>query len=168
MATASGLKFLRPTLAMARANTGVVSQGDRSMRSDRARRDFGVNGKDVRVGVLSDSYDCAPGAFDVGAPFTRAAQDIANGDLPRDVLLLKDLETAPSNDCSDEGRAMMQIIHDVAPGAPLAFYTAFVSQEDFAAGIRALAKAGSKVIVDDIIYLRGAHVRRRHHRAGGR
>jgi subtilisin family serine protease len=152
MATISGLKFLRPTLAMARTHTGVVSQGDRSMRSDKARRESGVNGKGVRVGVLSDSYDCAPGAFDVGAPFTRAAQDIANGDLPRDVLLLKDLETAPSNECSDEGRAMMQIIHDVAPGSPLAFYTAFVSQEDFAAGIRALAKAGSKVIVDDIIY----------------
>jgi subtilisin family serine protease len=136
---------------MAHAHT-AVSQGDRSLRSDRARRDFGVNGRGVRVGVLSDSYDCAPGAFQEGAPFTRAAQDIASGDLPRDVLLLKDLDTAPSNDCSDEGRAMMQIIHDVAPGSPLAFYTAFVSQEDFAAGIRALAKAGSKVIVDDIIY----------------
>ena len=151
MAATSGLKSLRPTLAMAHAHT-AVSQGDRSLRSDRARRDFGVNGRGVRVGVLSDSYDCAPGAFQEGAPFTRAAQDIASGDLPRDVLLLKDLDTAPSNDCSDEGRAMMQIIHDVAPGSPLAFYTAFVSQEDFAAGIRALAKAGSKVIVDDIIY----------------
>jgi subtilisin family serine protease len=47
---------------------------------------------------------------------------------------------------------MMQLIHDVAPGSPLAFYTAFESQEDFAAGIRALAAAGSQVIVDDIIY----------------
>ena len=151
MAKISGLKSLRPTLAMARAGS-VVSQGDRSLRADKARREFGVNGKGVRVGVLSDSYDCAPGAFAEGAPFTRAAQDIASGDLPRDVLLLKDLESAPSNDCSDEGRAMMQIIHDVAPGSPLAFYTAFVSQEDFAAGIRALAKAGAKIIVDDIIY----------------
>jgi subtilisin family serine protease len=102
--------------------------------------------------VLSDSYDCAPGAFEPGGPFTRAAQDKANGDLPRDVLVLKDLAAAPSDDCSDEGRAMMQLIHDVAPGAPLAFYTAFESQEDFAAGIRALAAAGSQVIVDDIIY----------------
>ena len=102
--------------------------------------------------MLSDSYDCAPGAFEPGAPFTRAAQDIANGDLPRDVIVLKDLADAPSDDCSDEGRAMMQLIHDVAPGSPLAFYTAFESQEDFAAGIRALAAAGSKVIVDDVIY----------------
>jgi hypothetical protein len=151
MATTSGLKFLRPTLAMARKNP-IISQGVQSLRADRARRESGASGKGIRVGVLSDSYDCAPGAFEPGAPFTRAAQDKANGDLPDDVLVLKDLASAPSSDCSDEGRAMMQLIHDVAPGSPLAFYTAFESQEDFAAGIRALAAAGSKVIVDDIIY----------------
>ena len=71
---------------------------------------------------------------------------------PSDVMVLKDLSPVPSADCADEGRAMMQLIHDVAPGSPLAFYTAFVSQEDFAAGIRALADAGSQVIVDDVIY----------------
>jgi subtilisin family serine protease len=152
MAATSGLKFLRPTLAMARGQGSVVSQGDRSLRADLARRESGVNGRGIRIGVLSDSYDCAPGAFEPGAPFTRASQDIANGDLPRDVLVLKDLAPAPSDDCSDEGRAMMQLVHDVAPGSPLAFYTAFESQEDFAAGIRALADAGSQVIVDDIIY----------------
>ena len=151
MAVTSGLKFLRPTLAMARKHP-VISQGDRSLRADIARRESGVTGKGIRIGVLSDSYDCAPGAFEPGAPFTRAAQDKANDDLPRDVIVLKDLSSAPSFDCSDEGRAMMQLIHDVAPGSPLAFYTAFESQEDFAAGIRALAAAGSKVIVDDIIY----------------
>jgi subtilisin family serine protease len=151
MAATPGLKFLRPTLAMARAGS-VVTQGDRSLRADRARRESGVNGRGIRVGVLSDSYDCAPGAFEEGAPFTRAADDIANGDLPRDTLVLKDLSDTPSSDCSDEGRAMMQLVHDVAPGSPLAFYTAFESQEDFAAGIHALAAAGSQVIVDDIIY----------------
>jgi subtilisin family serine protease len=66
--------------------------------------------------------------------------------------VLKDLSDEPSVDCSDEGRAMLQLIHDVAPASPKAFYTAFVSQEDFAAGIRALADAGSEVIVDDVIY----------------
>jgi subtilisin family serine protease len=155
MASTSGLKFLRPTLATARGASPrglVVTQGDRSLRADRARREAGVDGRNVRVGVLSDSYDCAPGPFAAGAPFTRAAEDIRNGDLPRDVKVLKDLAPASSEDCSDEGRAMMQLIHDVAPGASQAFYTAFESQEDFAAGIRALAAAGSQVIVDDIIY----------------
>jgi len=151
MAATPGLKFLRPTLAMAHAGS-VTSQGDRSLRADRARAESRVNGRGIRVGVLSDSYDCLTGPFEPGAPFTRAAQDIASNDLPANVLVLKDLSPVPSADCSDEGRAMMQLVHDVAPGSPQAFYTAFVSQEDFAAGIRALADAGSKVIVDDIIY----------------
>jgi len=151
MAATSGLKFIRPTLAMARAGS-VTSQGDRSLRANLARAESGITGKGIRVGVLSDSYDCAPGAFAPGAPFTRAAQDILHNDLPSDVLVLKDLAPAPSSDCTDEGRAMMQIIHDVAPGSPQAFYTAFESETDFADGIRALAKAGSKVIVDDILY----------------
>ena len=47
---------------------------------------------------------------------------------------------------------MMEIIHDIAPGASLAFYTAFDSEQDFANGILALAAAGAKVIVDDVGY----------------
>jgi hypothetical protein len=46
---------------------------------------------------------------------------------------------------------MMQIVHDVAPGANLDFYTAFVSEQDFADGILALANAGCRVICDDIL-----------------
>ncbi len=48
---------------------------------------------------------------------------------------------------------MMQIIHDVAPGASLAFHTAFAGIADFAAGIEDLAKsAGAQIITDDVIY----------------
>jgi subtilisin family serine protease len=47
---------------------------------------------------------------------------------------------------------MLQIVHDVAPGASLSFYTAENSEADFASGIGALAKAGAKVIVDDVGY----------------
>ena len=59
---------------------------------------------------------------------------------------------------SDEGRAMLQIVHDVAPGAGLAFYTADNSEADFANGIGKLAAsvasggAGAKVIADDVGY----------------
>ncbi len=53
---------------------------------------------------------------------------------------------------SDEGRAMLQIVHAVAPGASLAFYTGDNSEADFANGIRALASAGAKVIADDLGY----------------
>jgi subtilisin family serine protease len=47
---------------------------------------------------------------------------------------------------------MLQIVHDVAPGASLAFYTADNSEADFANGIVALATAGAKVEADDTVY----------------
>ena len=54
---------------------------------------------------------------------------------------------------SDEGRAMLQIIHDIAPGADLAFRTGYLSPGDMAAGIIELADAGADIIVDDISYI---------------
>ncbi|WP_437957622.1 S8 family serine peptidase [Sorangium sp. So ce119] len=151
IATTSGLISMQPIMAISNAGL-VTTQGDRSLRSDVARARFGVDGRGVRVGVLSDSFDCAPGPFVPGERFTVAEDDIASGDLPLNIRVLKDLHDEPNPDCIDEGRAMMQIIHDVAPGASLSFYTAFVSVEDFADGIVALARDGADVIVDDTIY----------------
>ena len=39
---------------------------------------------------------------------------------------------------TDEGRAMLEIVHDLAPGAALAFHTAEGGQANFARGILAL------------------------------
>ena len=47
---------------------------------------------------------------------------------------------------------MMEIIHDMAPGANLIFATADNSVASFAANIVALQQAGCKVIVDDVTY----------------
>jgi hypothetical protein len=135
------LNFVRP--AYATTSVGLVdSQGDAAMNADDARTTWGVDGTGVTVGTLSDSYDCAP------APITDAATDVANGDLPAGVTVLDDT-ACPG---TDEGRAMMQIIADVAPGANQAFHTAFNGQADFAQGIEDLATAGAEVIVDDIGY----------------
>lgn len=141
------LKFARPTLAA--TNVGLVtSQGDRSMRADDARDEFGVDGSKLTVGILSDSFGCEPGSL-AGGPFTTVAEDIANDDLPADITILDDL-IGPS--CTDEGRAMAQLVHDSVPGAAIAFHTAFNGQADFAQGIVELALAGSDVIVDDVIF----------------
>ncbi|WP_186294223.1 S8 family serine peptidase [Bradyrhizobium guangdongense] len=100
----------------------------------------GVNGSGIKVGVISDSFNNKGGA----------AADEASGALPSaaNVQVLKDFTSGGS----DEGRAMMQIVHEIAPSASLAFYTADFSEQDFANGILALAAAGCKVICDDVSY----------------
>ncbi|UCF93422.1 MAG: S8 family serine peptidase [Desulfobacterales bacterium] len=139
LADLQSLKLVRPAYVMSRAGL-VDSQGDVAMRSDIARTDFEVDGTGVVVGSLSDSFDCAG---------TQEAVDVGSGDLPADIVVLDDT-ACPG---IDEGRAMMQLIHDVAPGAAQAFHTAFNGQADFAEGIVELATtAGAHIIVDDVIY----------------
>jgi hypothetical protein len=167
--------------AIPRTRTGAVtSQGDFAQYSDLVRSDLSLTGAGVTVGVLSDSFDCysvyaannVPAAGAAGYAnngFTAdAAMDISTGDLPSTVNVLEEAQ-AGNGGCmaygaplqlpfGDEGRAMLQIVHDVAPGAGLAFYTAENSEADFANGIGKLAApvsaggAGAKVIADDVGY----------------
>lgn len=143
LADAAGLAELRlARAASAQAHAGsVTSQGDAALEADQARATFGVDGSGVVVGSLSDSYNCRGGA----------ASDVSSGDLPAGVVVLAEEPGCSSG--SDEGRAMMQIVRDVAPGAAQAFHTAFGGIADFANGIEALAAvAGATVINDDVIY----------------
>jgi hypothetical protein len=156
--------------SMSRTRTGAVtSQGDFVQQSAAVRTSDGLTGSGVTVGVLSDSYNCyatyaangVPAAGNQGYAYNgflaTAATDISTGDLPSAVNVLEEANCldygAPTQlPFGDEGRAMLQIVHDVAPGASLAFYTAENSEADFANGITALAKAGAKVIADDVGY----------------
>ncbi len=139
-----GIAGSRPTIAETRVGS-ATSQADVGHNADDARATFGVDGTGITIGVLSDSFDTSPTA--AGS----AAMDVASGDLPNDIVVLQDLPA--SGNGIDEGRAMMQLIHDLAPGADLLFRTAFLGAEDFAAGIVELADAGADIIVDDIGYL---------------
>ncbi len=134
------LQFASPSMAWTSAGL-ITSEGDRAMNADDvdgARAQFGVDGSGVTVGVLSDSFDTGEGSY---------AADRQSGDLPAGVTVLADYPGG-----TDEGRGMMQLIHDVAPGAGLAFHTAFNGIADFANGIVELAQAGAQIIVDDVIY----------------
>ena len=130
----------------------VESEGDTQLAAAEARADFGVDGHGVVVGILSDSFDTDPTAA------TRAATDIASGDLPgvanpcgyTDPFSV--LDDSLAGETTDEGRAMAQVVHDLAPGAKIMFATAFKGEAAFAGSIKGLAAAGATVIVDDVSY----------------
>lgn len=129
--------------------TGTVNaQGDLTHRANEARSRFGYAGQGIRIGVLSDSYNA----------LGTAPADVANGNLPGPgnplgntlpVTVLADLAGG-----SDEGRAMLQIIHDLAPKAQLFFATASLGEASFATNIQALRNAPNNcdIIIDDIFY----------------
>lgn len=109
------------------------SEGDVTHRANIARGVFHVNGTGIKIGVLSDGV-------------TNLAASQALGDLGPVTVL------PGQTGSGDEGTAMLEIIHDVAPGAQLYFATALGSITSFAQNIRDLRTAGCDIIVDDIFY----------------
>lgn len=157
--------------AMSRTRVGAVtSQGDFVQQSAAVRSATSLTGAGITVGVLSDSFDCyavyakagsgVPASGYAGYAFNgftaTAADDVSSGDLPPTDVLEEasclNYGQPVFTPFGDEGRAMLQIVHDVAPGASLAFHTADSSEADFAAGIGDLAAAGAKVVADDVGY----------------
>lgn len=164
LAQVSGVASVTPVFAPFTAaatcpSGAIVSEGDLQLGAETAREaNPGVDGTGVRVGILSDSFDQATESGEGGPIATTAAGDVASGDLPganacankSSVLLLGNEDEEPHP--SDEGRAMTQIVHDLAPGAKLRFATAFNGEEEFAANIHVLALSGAKIIADDVFY----------------
>ncbi len=110
-----------------------TSEGDVTHRAASARGIFNTNGSGVKIGVLSD-----------GVANLAASQ--ALGDLGPVTVLPGQAGTG------DEGTAMLEIVHDLAPGAELYFATALGGITSFAQNIRDLRTAGCDIIIDDVFY----------------
>jgi len=163
-----------PTYARHRTGS-VTTEGDAIIGALATRNDWGLDGTGVRVGVLSDGLK---GVFAAGCTSCSGVANgpISKGDLPTatgirnasGVLLSStggivarsfqangDLEGLPpaSPVCGfagagAEGTALLEIVHDVAPGAKLSFANADTDMA-FAQAVNFLA-ASNDVVVDDI------------------
>jgi hypothetical protein len=164
-----------PTYARARGGK-ITSEGDAILHADAVRAQFALDGTGVRVGVLSDGIKgvfatgCTAGCGGVdGGP-------IATGDLPiaaglrtaagvlketsggiigRSFSASGDLEGLPpaSPACSfagagAEGTALLEIVHDLAPGAKLSFANGDTDLA-FNQAVNFLA-ASNDIVLDDI------------------
>ena len=156
-------------------NTGSVdSQGDQILQAAQVRAQFGVDGTGIRVGVISGGIG---GIFAAGCtscgPTTATPSPITTGDLPSATgtrnssgILVSasggitaqsfradgDLEDPADPDgpagVNAEGTAMMEIVHDLAPGAQLFFANGGTGLE-FEQAVNFLA-AHTDIVVDDI------------------
>jgi hypothetical protein len=128
------VRLEEPGVAWTNAGS-VETAGATVITAATAREVLRTDGTNVTVGVVSDGID------------DRAAS-IATGDLPPDIgLPLPTLGPGSGN----EGTALLEILHDVAPGARLLFAPARTSAEMVTA-IDGLAAAGAQVIVDDLVF----------------
>jgi len=110
----------------------IITQGDIIVRSNSIRQAFGANGRGVKIGIISN-----------GAQSYANAQ--AAGELPDSVHIL-----TPGN--GDEGTAIMEIIHDMAPEAELYFAAYGGNSDNFQAVVTMLARLGCTIICDDVYF----------------
>jgi hypothetical protein len=126
------VRSIRPVLR-GRTRTGsVTTEGDGASGAPTVRAD-GYDGTGVSVGVISDGIN-------------NVAQSQATGDLSA-VLVPADPRCTAGD--GDEGTALLEIVHDLAPGASLMFSSG-MTPGAFADSVRCLTDAGADVIVDDI------------------
>lgn len=135
LAELDSVQTIRPTdRYMLQGST--TTEGDVAHGADDARALFSVDGSGVQVGAISDSVEAL-------------ANLQAAGELPPGVTVL----AGQAGTGTSEGTALMEIIHDMAPGADLFFATGTSGfLQDFVDNIADLVAAGCDVIVDDVLY----------------
>ena len=124
-------------------NAGSIeTEGDAVLKSDELRTVLGIDGTGVTIGVISD-----------GVAGLATSQGL--GDLPDvDTSTCNVVPQSPTSpDAGAEGTAMLEIIHDIAPGAALMFghfgFNYNGTDLDFADAVDCLA-ANADIVVDDI------------------
>jgi len=143
----------------------VTTQGDTILKASNARQQFGLTGQGVRIGVISDglkgleesiaSGDLPPTTFHCQAQTIILREN--TGCLPGEKLVETSGGITGDSARSDEdlafgaeGTAMLEIIHDLAPGAELWFANGETAV-DLEIQARALT-ANVDVVVSDIVF----------------
>jgi hypothetical protein len=127
----SWVAAIRPTIKPA-VDVGPMTSEGVALHNVSKAASFGFTGAGQKVGVISDGT-------------TSIAQAVALGELPSTVQVIDAGE-------GDEGTAMLEIIHDMAPGAALAFNTVGADLAGYVTAFRNLAAAGSTLIAEDLAF----------------
>ena len=142
-ASVEGVESIRlPDYGVVQAGS-VMTEGDAIIRADLVRSSFGLTGAGVRIGVISDGVD--------GIDSSQASGDLPSVDTTT-CNVVPDDPTATGA----EGTAMLEIVHDIAPGAQLYFghfrtVAGGGTSLSFNAAVNCLA-AHTDVVVDDISF----------------
>ncbi len=138
------LSFVCLSVKDVRAETAsepVISQGDLILGTNQARTNDALSGAGITLAVISDSFNCLGGA-ELGQ---------ASGELPPTVTVVKEAD-CKGEKTLDEGRAMLEVIHDLAPGANLLFHAMGDNPGDLTQALNRVADHGAQIIVDDAVY----------------
>ena len=150
LATLEAVQSIRPAdqpiTHQVLTNKVDTTEGDVAHQANLARQTYTVDGTGIGIGVISDGVE------------TLADQQ-ATGDVPSRVMVLPGQEggsfdlACGGRSSGTEGTAMLEIVHDLAPGAELFFADGGGGSAQMAQNIEDLCAAGADIVDDDIGYL---------------
>jgi Subtilase family len=122
---------LRPSLRPAVDVGAITTEGNVLHKADQAQKQ-GFTGRGVKVGAISGDVD-------------HLAESVARGELPAGIEVLRQADYD-----DDEGTAMMEIVHDMAPSATFAYASTRDTNAEYFEAFHVLAAAGVDMITEDI------------------
>jgi len=134
LASLDGVSVISSIEPMGHSIGSVTTQGDSILNADDVRN-IGFNGNEIKVGVISDGVD-----------HISDAQVSTKQDLPTNVHILN------NGYGGDEGTAMLEIVHDIAPDAELYFHGSDNDATSFNHALDDLIAANCNIICDDSIF----------------
>jgi len=137
LASDNEISKIQPVIPPNLSNGSVVTEGDSIHETATVRNLYGDDGTGIKVGVISNGVD------------SRASSQ-ATGDLPLDGAGLTVLSNTYGG---DEGTAMLELIHDLVPGAELYFHDLGGDINSFMSAINALVNSGCNIICDDVAWI---------------
>ncbi len=139
-----------------RGSTGP-GYNDVALLGDVARNRFKVTGKGVKIGIISSSFNMLGTMQASVLTGDLPGPGNPNGHLTPVRILVEGRPGVFPVRNTDEGRAMAELIHDIAPDAELLFSASEGGGPLFiAAAMERLAQAGADIIVDDVVAARFA------------
>ena len=140
LASLDGVRTIREVIPPVVNSGSVNTEGDGILKAANIRQIYGNRyaGAGMKIGIISNGVD-------------HIAESQARGDLPMDVAVLS------NNVGGDEGTAMLEIVHDMAPDAKLYLHDYGGNTIGFNAAIDELIAANCTVICDDIRWLNEPH-----------
>jgi subtilisin family serine protease len=130
LANLDAVTAITPVLPSFHQTGAVTSEGDMASRANLVRA-LGYDGTGVTVGVISNGIGSLASA--------QATGDLSTVTVP----------PGCQAGSGDEGTAMLEIVHDLAPGAPLLFSSGAGGSLEFINSVKCLQAAGARIIVDD-------------------
>ena len=134
LASLAEVRTIRTVMPPLMRGGSVTTEGDVIHRTYDVRTTYAQSGSGVKVGIISDGVD-------------HLADAQGSDDLPASLTVLSNTQGG------DAGTAMLEIVHDMVPGADLYFHDSGDNRVAFNAAIDALVNAGCGVICDDIVWI---------------